>query len=455
MKEIKNLQVRIIKVQSEEQRMFNFLHGLGEAFSGDLRPRDLHRLIVEGAVSVIDAHGGALYLANRANDRLIPAFLSKDCPPVVVVPMAVKNQADSIPAAIESHIRMHSVRRGDELLGSIWEHNESVLIASPDEDPRLMSIFQTVQQTASVMVAPLTYRGRKMGVLALANGPIGRPFVTGDFDLFRAIAEQSAFALYSAKVYIDASEKQRMDSDLQTANEIQSILLPSRSPQIDGYEISGTTLPARYVSGDYFDYIKVNDTHTGIVIADVSGKGVAASLIMAMCRSVLRAHATGCLSPAETLRIVNRQIYPDIREDMFISLAYVILDHETGAITLARAGHDAPILYTASNQNISRLNPRGMAIGVDGGDLFDRVTSDFSVNLQSGDCLLLYTDGVTEAVDANEMEFGLDRMKQSVQVSARQGAEVMLSRLVDDVKAFAGDEPQADDLTIIAIRKTN
>src|SRR5207249_5876282 len=160
-----------------------------------------------------------------------------------------------------------------------------------------------------------------------------------------SIAEQSAFALYNAIIYSMANEKKRLDHDLEIARDIQRILLPAEAPAINGFQISGINVPARQVSGDYFDYIRVDEGRLGVAIADVSGKGVPASLIMAICRSVLRAEAAGNPSPADVLRKVNRQLYPDIKEDMFISMAYLILDHERDGVTLARGGHDAPLLY--------------------------------------------------------------------------------------------------------------
>src|SRR5437667_9173134 len=195
------------------------------------------------------------------------------------------------------------------------------------------------------MAAALRYGDQDLGVLALVNGPTGAVFSQGDFVVFKSIAEQSAFALYNAIIYSEANEKKRLDHDLEIARDIQRILLPSEAPVIPGFEISGINIPARHVSGDYFDYLEVDNARLGVAIADVSGKGVPASIIMAICRSVLRSQATGNASPADVLQKVNRQLYPDIKEDMFISMAYLVLDHVRGGVTLARAGHDAPLLY--------------------------------------------------------------------------------------------------------------
>ncbi|RPH76655.1 MAG: hypothetical protein EHM77_08945, partial [Planctomycetaceae bacterium] len=243
------------------------------------------------------------------------------------------------------------------------------------------------------------------------------------------------------------------DSDLQTAREIQSILLPDHNPELPGFDICGITIPARHVSGDYYDYLNIAPGLTGVAIADVSGKGVPASLIMAMCRSVLRSFAPGNQSPASVLEKVNAQLYPDIKEDMFISMAYLILEENSSAVTLCRAGHDAPLLYTARDRAVTRLNSRGMAIGIDSGQVYGRVTADFSVNLEPGDCIVLYTDGMTEAIDAQGFEFGLKRMIQSVQAGAPLGATDIIERLTGELRNFVGDQPQYDDVTLIAIRK--
>jgi len=440
-------------LRTEERRFFQFLHGLGEAFSVDLQKKELYRLIVEGASEVLEAHGGSLYTLDRTGNLLVSGFISKGCPPLVEVPDYVLQQASTTPVALESYLRLHGIRKGEGILGTVWETRQPQLLASHEEDARLDVLRDTTARTESVMVTPLLYHDQVLGVLALANGPMGEPFSKADFELFKAIAEQAAFALYTSRVYSEAGEKKRLDNDIQTARDIQAILLPAGPPKIEGFDLAGTTLPARHVSGDYYDYIAVDDERTGIVIADVSGKGVPASLIMAMCRSVLRSHAVGNTSAADVLRKVNRQLYPDIKEDMFISMAYVIVHHPTRAVTLARAGHDAPLLYSNRDRAVTKINPPGMAIGIDSGDVFDRVLADFSVNLEGDDCLVLYTDGMTEAIDANGLEFGLSRTIQSIQANASRGADGIITQLAEDLREFIGATPQYDDVTLVAIHK--
>jgi sigma-B regulation protein RsbU (phosphoserine phosphatase) len=384
----------------------------------------------------------------------VPGFISKGCPPLVDVPQEVLQQAAANPITLETFLRLHTVGPNEGLIGRVWQTGQPVCINEFSEAPELGKLRGTAFGSVSVVVTPLQYGDQNLGVLAVANGSTGAPFSQADFVVFKSIAEQSAFALYNAIIYSMANEKKRLDHDLEIARDIQRILLPSEAPAINGFQISGINVPARQVSGDYFDYIHVDQERLGVAIADVSGKGVPASLIMAICRSVLRAEAARNPSPADVLRKVNRQLYPDIKEDMFISMAYLVLDHQHDGVTLARAGHDAPLLYQQQSQTITPIKSPGMVVGIDSGSVFDRLTVDFSVPLQRNDCLILYTDGVTETLNSEGDEYGVDRMMQSVRASANDGAPAIVKKIIEDVREFTGPVPQNDDITVIAIRKT-
>jgi sigma-B regulation protein RsbU (phosphoserine phosphatase) len=358
------------------------------------------------------------------------------------------------PVALESFVRLHTIVAGEGLVGRIWQTGQSVCLSDFSEAPELAKLRESAFGSSSILASALRYGNQDLGVLALANGPMDPAFSQGDFVVFKSIAEQSAFALYNAIIYSMANEKKRLDHDLEIARDIQRILLPSEAPVINGFQISGINVPARQVSGDYLDYIRVDEERLGVAIADVSGKGVPASLIMAICRSVLRAEAARNPSPADVLRKVNRQLYPDIKEDMFISMAYLILDHQRNGVTLARAGHDAPLLYKRQSQTVTPVKAPGMVVGIDSGSVFDRLTVDFTVPLERDDCLVLYTDGVTETLNTEGDEFGLDRMMESVRASANDGAQAIVKKTIQEVRDFTGSAAQNDDITLIAIRKT-
>jgi phosphoserine phosphatase RsbU/P len=437
------------RIQVEEARVFDFLHGLGEALSAETRPDELHRLIVDGAMRVAEADGGALYLVEKVSQVLRPAFVSKGCSPLLTVPEGQRHSRE----AVLSWLRLRAVSVDEGVLGSAWREGTALLLRG--DDSRLTSAGDPATCPGSAMIAPLFFANQKLGILVVTRPHGSEPFPTSAFELFKAIAEQSAFALHTLFVFSEAAEKRRLDEDLQVAKEIQRILLPVNAPEVRGFQISGVNLPARQVSGDYYDYLVVDDHRMGVAIADVSGKGVPASLIMAMCRSVLRSQAAHQRSPAEVLSRVNEQIYPDIKEDMFISMAYAILDEDSPDVIMCRAGHDAPLVYRASENNVVKVNPPGMALGIDSGGVFNRVTGDFTLKLDPGDCLILYTDGITEALDRAGEEFGLERVIKAILSSASQGAAGILTRLTDDLRAFVGPYPQHDDITLIVIRKKN
>jgi sigma-B regulation protein RsbU (phosphoserine phosphatase) len=430
------------RVEREEQRVFDFLRTIGEALSADMRAEDLHRIIVEGSTQVTEAHGGAVYLAQLRGDGVRRGFGTNNCTILFPLPEEAKQNRD----VLATFLRWHTAPPGEGLIGTVWRDGTPLLLAG--DDPRLPK-----GAFSSAMVAPLSFGGQRLGVLYVTRRSGTEPFLQSAFTIFRSIAEQSAFSLYSAAIFHEAAEKKRLDQDLAVAHEIQRILLPNSAPELAGYQIAGVNIPARQVSGDYYDYIPIDSQHCGVAIADVSGKGVPASLIMAMCRSVLRSQAPGQLSPAQVLHEVNSQLFPDIKEDMFISMAYVILDRESNSARLCRAGHDAPLLYRAKDRSVSRINPPGMALGIDSGSVFNRVTTDFAVTLEPDDCLILYTDGITEALDTHGDEFGLPKMIESILASANDGAAGIITRLTDDLRAFIGPHPQNDDITLIAIRK--
>jgi phosphoserine phosphatase RsbU/P len=442
---IREVQREKVKVQTEERRVFDFLHDIGEALADETRPGDLHGSIVEGALRIMEAQGGALYLADKSGKQLRPVFVSEKCPPFVELPL----QPASAKTSLQNRIKLHAVKAGEGLVGGTLTASEALLLNAADV--RLAP--GRPHGANSAFLAPLTYAGQQLGVLAIARDAEHEPFDAGHFHTFKALAEQSAFSLWDAILHHEAAEKKQIVKDLALANEVQRILLPTEPPEIDGYEVAGTNVPARYLSGDYFDFVPLDADRWGVAIADVSGKGVPAALLMAMCRSALRLIAPVGDSPADVMRRVNAQLYPDIKEDMFISMAYAVIDRRESVVRLARAGHDAPLVWRARDAGIEAIKPPGMAVGIDSGVAFNKTTADFSLPLDSGDCLVFYTDGVTEALDRDGEEFGMDAMKRAIQASAPEGAAAIVRRVAEEVRAFIGDHPQHDDITLIAIRK--
>lgn len=438
----------------EEGRMFDFLHDLGEAIGRESGRIGLHRVIVEGVNRVVDARGGALYLLDERGEFLEPKHLSEACPPLVGVPMEVMKKAKRDPRALESHLRLARVAADHGVLGSVLQSGQAQWIGDLRAHESFRDAFESFGGgVVQAMIAPLRHGGKDLGVLAVARGGEDGAFSMNDFVVFRSAAEQSAFALGNSLMHREAAEKRQFESDLRSAGEVQRVLLPQGDPVIPGYRVAGANVPARIISGDYYDHLKLANGEHGVVIADVSGKGVAAGLMMAMCRSVLRAEADGSDDPAEVLGFLNRQLFPDMREDMFISLFYAVIGGDGSEIRLARAGHDAALCFRAATGKLEKVKPPGLAIGVDDGTAFERVTKTFLLPMAAGDCLLFHTDGVREAVNAAGEEFGLERLDRVFQENAPLGAEAVLAAIRRELSNFAGDSSQMDDVTLLVLER--
>lgn len=449
----RRMRSRFRDFEGEEQRMFNFLHDLSEATEHDPSHSTLARLIVEGICGVVNAHGGAVYFMSEDNDSLVPAYLSAKCPPLVGIPYEVRKKASRDSRALDSHVRLSRVALDEGVLGYCLAVGAPIHVKDVKSHPSLSDSLVNYSYDVALMAAPLRHAGKVIGVVAVARMHEQGQFMPNDFAVFSSAAEQSAFAIGTAQLHRDAQEKRQMDIELSNAREVQRVLLPQEEPVIPGYRICGVNVPARVISGDYYDYLDLGDFKHGIAIADVSGKGVPAGLLMAMCRSSLRSVAQGLSSPAEILSAVNRQLFPDIREDMFISMAFYILDERSDKVTMARAGHDPALWYKRSSNEVERLRSPGMALGVDAGDVFERVIQDYEIQLDAGDCLLLHTDGVREALDDKEQEFGMERMSASFRGSAMLGAQSVLERMQEELGQFTGQGRQMDDITLVAIEK--
>ena len=450
---VKSIRRKFHQLEDEEHRMFTFLHDLGLAIENEPSPSVLSRIIVDGIGKVVAAQGGAIYFINADNGFLSPSYISEDCPPLIGIPVEIRKKAERDPRALESHIRLSRIAIEDGILGHCLAVGEPIHVQDVKNHPAFRDAFTRYTDDVSVLISPLRHANKDLGVLAVARRHENGQFTSNDFSVFRTAAEQSSFAIGNARVHREAHEKRAMEGELRNAREVQRILLPQQDPLITGFRITGTNLPARIISGDYYDYIDLGSEKFGIVIADVSGKGVPAGLLMAMCRSSLRSVAPGEMSPSKVMAAVNRQLFPDIREDMFISMAYGILDAPTGKLTLSRAGHDPALFFRRETGKVELLRSPGLALGIDSGAVFERVTKDQEIQLKSGDCVLFYTDGVKEAIDADEEEFGMERMSEAFRRAAPLGAEAVLTQMQEELKLFTGEGPQMDDITLVVVEK--
>lgn len=452
--EIQSERERLDRLKQEKEVVYEFLHDLGEAFTDEVDRRQLLEIILKCSVKVSSAQSGIIYIKQKRQPVLAAEAIYGLFPPPFKLPKSLEDKLSSREEYLHNILRNEPIPlHSDNSFAQVCQTREPIWICDASLDRCFPQPEEEALKIHSLIVVPLKYRQETFGVLALAKRKSGGEFTVSDFEIAKAVADQAAFSLHNASVYSQLAEKALLDHDLEAAREIQRILLPEQEPQIPGYDVAAINIPAKKVSGDYYDFLPIDQTHWGFVIADVSGKGVPASLIMGMCRTVLRTHAAGCTSAAEVLRKANRVLYPDIREDMFISMAYLILDSQNHTITLAKAGHDAPLLCTMNHTKVEPLQAPGIAVGIDSGDVFDSVMQDVSVPLQPGDTILLYTDGIKEAVDEDGQEFGRDQIRSALLNVSGEGAKPLVTNMIERVARFRGNQVQNDDITLVALKR--
>jgi len=251
------------------------------------------------------------------------------------------------------------------------------------------------------------------------------------------------------------AEQERLQKEMQVAQEIQQTLLPDSFPDIEGYELASYYEAAKEVGGDYFDFVQVDKDTLGIVVADVSGKGVPGSLVMTMIRTALRTEARGNKNAADVLARVNDFVINDMKRGMFVTVFYIILDSKNRTINYASAGHNPMILYRGSTQKSYYLNPRGFPIGISLPDkaLFRNSIESDSLRLKRDDVLLAFTDGITEAMNGRRDQYGDERFLEAIRSHGHLSAEPLVERLHDELDVFTEGSPQNDDITLVAIRE--
>lgn len=240
--------------------------------------------------------------------------------------------------------------------------------------------------------------------------------------------------------------------DLDRANRIQFNLLPDKIPKIPDLDMRVHYQSSKEVGGDYYDFITVDPEHLGIVVADVSGKGVPAAMVMAMTRSFLRLLARRRISARETVIRLNRYLAKDIRGIMFVTLIYMILNIRTRELRICNAGHNPLLLKTSSSLQI--INPPGMAVGLDLGGIFNNMLQEEVITLQEADRVLVYTDGITESMNAQEEEFGEEPLVDILQEHYKKSSQKFLNTLMESVDAHQGEAAQHDDITVLTFRYT-
>lgn len=251
------------------------------------------------------------------------------------------------------------------------------------------------------------------------------------------------------------AEQERIQKEMQLAQDIQQTLLPSEVPDLEGYQIASYYEAAKEVGGDYYDFVQVDKDTLGIVVADVSGKGVPGSLVMTMIRTALRTEARSMKSASEVLARVNDFVVGDMKKGMFVTLFYVIIDSKKRRINYASAGHNPMILYRQGTKKTYYLNPRGFPVGISLPDpeLFKKSIESDTIQLAEDDILLIYTDGITEAMNNSRDMFSEERLLDVIRKSGNLKTDEFVEKLKDEIHSFTEGFEQNDDITLVAIKE--
>lgn len=333
------------------------------------------------------------------------------------------------------------------LLGWMHINKKPLALHDPQKDERFLGI-QWDCEIKTVLCVPLLVKNELIGILTVCNKKGNDLFSEEDTRLLAIIAGQSAQIVENARLYEQEAKLIRMSEELRLAREIQHGLLPKTIPQISGYDIAGTTLPAQEVGGDYFDFIEIEQNKIAACLGDVAGKGLPASLLMANLQATIRGQALAEASPCQCLQHSNTLLYSSTTSNMFVTFIYGFLKPQEHCFTFANAGHEKPLLFK-NNGDVELQTISGVGLGL----VQDFEYPEINVHFDPGDTLLVHSDGITEAMDLEDNEFGGERLVTFVNENKNLSAINLINNLVRNVKDFTQSRPQSDDMTILVIKR--
>lgn len=298
-----------------------------------------------------------------------------------------------------------------------------------------------------IVISPLVVKEKQLGVIYVIEDK--NKLIDLDEETISALVIQVSIAINNAQIYSELIVKERMSNELDVASRIQKKILPADVDEIFGLEIAQYFEPAKEIGGDYYDYTILDDNVFSITIADVSGKGVPAAFLMALGRSVLRTLTlTGDFAPNENLNELNKIIYSDITEDMFITMMHSKYNKENKTLYYSNAGHNPLVVYRASTDSIELHTVKGVAIGF----LEEYKYRQGEIQLNKGDIVIFYTDGITEAENSNKEMFGLERLKEVIYNNKNKSPKELRKVILESINRFRKDYEQTDDLTFVILK---
>jgi serine phosphatase RsbU (regulator of sigma subunit) len=340
------------------------------------------------------------------------------------------------------------IRISRSVIDEVVTNGKSVLTSDAQADPRFMGGTVMLQGVRSVLAVPLGVGANVFGII-YADSPLSDNRFTEDhLKLLTTLASVAAIRVENARLTEEQMERERLEREQQVASEIQQRFLPAAAPQIEGWELQGISFPCYEIGGDYYDFIQREDGKLVVALGDVSGKGTAAALLMSSLHAAIHAQADTHDSISETIGAVNRYLVESIPPNRFVTLFYAELDPQKGALTFLNAGHNPPLIVHAGG-TMEQLAAGGLPLGI----MTDAEFREGRTQLRLGDVLVIYSDGVSEAVNPNGEEFGPTRLYEVVARNLDASASGIRDRIESAVTKFCQGTPAADDITLVIVKR--
>jgi len=335
-----------------------------------------------------------------------------------------------------------------KVMGHVFRTGQSLLIEDLNQHPELGRFKRLRYATRSFVCIPLIVKNKIVGVMNLADRKDGRSFQKSDQQIIETISNQVSESYENSLFYKEVLEKQRMEKELEVANAIQQHILSKEFLNFEGVDVVATSIPASEIGGDFYDCLRIADGQYGVYIADVSGKGVPAALFMALSHSIMKIVALNERAPAATLSQANRFILSDSKNGMFVTLFYCFIDINQKFVHYGCAGHNEQFYYDSRAGKLELIKTKGIPLGVAEGATYPQGT----LSVTKGDFLVLFTDGVIEALNKDNEQYGIQRLQSVLSRCTDRSALEILGAVQEDVKQFCGAVKQFDDLTLFVIK---
>ena len=340
---------------------------------------------------------------------------------------------------------------GTGISGTVAETGETINLKDASKDRRFFSGFDKKSgfRTKTMLCMPMKNRKNKIiGVFQIINKKRG-VFDQEDELFLKAFSEHAALAIENARLHQASLEHERVEKEMQIAGDIQQRLLPKEIVAIPHYDVAGVAQPCAAVGGDFYDVIPLGDNKFAFVMADVTGKGIPAALMVSTLHASLRAYIQMNTDLAVLAEKLNNLVYQNSPSERFITFFVMILDCAAHTVTYVNAGHNFPYLFRSHSKEVVELQASGLPLGM----LDNMKYASAQVTLNQKDVLMLYTDGVTEAMNRTKDQYGEDRLKETIQRSLDRHPRQIKDEVLDDVKKFIGQEPPSDDLTMLVLKQ--